>query len=150
MFRQALILVDVNEREHEALSFRDLSEWIREFEGRTHLLHLIKPFAVEDWGSRRFESAEAKSIRAAREALISLANDTGLLTANQVSISVRIGDEPAAVKEAIEIGADLIYIYSPSRRFFAWGGRTGYDVGYFVRHAPCPILVKPSRSELVR
>jgi nucleotide-binding universal stress UspA family protein len=116
------------------------------FHSRLHLLYVVEPPSLPEWGYAHLAIKDAKLQRAAKKRLQEFPLECGIDPALIDSAKVRSGDTELEICEAaIEEGIDLIAIASHGlgglkHTFF---GSTTEGV---VRRAPCPVLTVRERG----
>lgn len=134
------ILVPVDFSEGSQRALQAAAEWAERYGAALHLLYVIEPPTVPQWGYAFLAVREAKLRKEAETQL----NKLRELVSPEIPVTVEVlsgqGAEYEICKTAKERKAGLIIIgghgSSPIRR--AWLGSTAEQV---VRHAPCPVLV---------
>ena len=110
------------------------------FHSRLHLLHVVEPPVLPEWGYAHIPQREAKLRRAAEERLSQLPLECGINPGLVVSAKVRNGEaEDEICAAAAEERADLVVLASHGLGGIqhAFFGSTAERV---VRRAPCPVL----------
>ena len=110
------------------------------FHSRLHLLHVVEPPVLPEWGYAHIPQREARLRRAAEERLPQLSSECGIDPTLVVSTKVRSGEaEDEICAAAAEESADLIVLASHGLGGLqhAFFGSTAERV---VRRAPCPVL----------
>jgi nucleotide-binding universal stress UspA family protein len=118
----------------------------RAFHAGLHLLHVVEPPSLPEWGYAHLAVREARLHQAATERLPKLAVECGIDPALVRSTKIRHGDSETEIcDEAAAARSDLIVLAS-----HGLGGLT-HLVGAsatlrVVRHAPCPVLTVRDRA----
>jgi nucleotide-binding universal stress UspA family protein len=115
------------------------------FHSRLHLLHVVEPPVLPEWGYAHIPQREAKLRHAAEEKLPQFPAQCGIDVGLIQSVQVRSGDAAGEIcQAAAERHSDLIVLAShglggPQHAF------TGSTAEYVVRRAPCPVLTVRDR-----
>jgi nucleotide-binding universal stress UspA family protein len=136
--QRVLVPVDFSQTCRQGVAFAAaLGE---KFHAGLHVLHVVEPPALPEWGYAHLAVRDAKLRRAAEEKLPTLAADCGINPALVLSTKVGNGEADAVIcEEAAETDTDLIVLASHGlgRLPHVMVGSTTLRV---VRHAPCPVL----------
>lgn len=116
------------------------------FHSRLHLLHVVEPPVLPEWGYAHIPQREAKLRHAVEEKLPQLPAQCGIDTSLIQSVQVRGGEAADEICQAAgERSCDLIVLASHGLGGFqhAFAGSTAERV---VRRAPCPVLTVRDRE----
>jgi nucleotide-binding universal stress UspA family protein len=118
----------------------------RRFGSRLHLLHVVEPPVLPQWGYAHIPQREAALRRSAVEQLPSLPGECGLDAGLVQSVQVRSGEAGDEIcQAAAERQCDLVVLarHGLGGWRHAFSGSTAADV---VRRAPCPVLTVRGRD----
>jgi nucleotide-binding universal stress UspA family protein len=118
----------------------------RKFHSRLHLLHVVEPPVLPEWGYAHIPEREAKLRHEAEEKLPLLPARCGIGSELVQSVQVRSGEAADEICQAAgERSCDLIVLASHGlgRLQHAFAGSTA---GHVVRRAPCPVLTVRDRT----
>lgn len=116
------------------------------FRSRLHLLYVVEPPSLPEWGYAHLPLRDAKLQRAAEERLLQFPSECGIDPRLVNSSETRSGDADVEIcKDAVKRNIDLIVITSHGLGGLkhAFMGSTAERV---VRHAPCPVLAVRDRA----
>ena len=136
--------IDFSSASRRGLAFA--ADVAKRFHSQLHLLYLVEPPSLPEWGYAHLAIREAKLRREAEERLPRFPLECGIEPALVRSVAVRSGDAEFGICEAaVEQGVDLIVMASHGLGGLkhAFIGSTAEGV---VRRASCPVLTVPERE----
>jgi len=136
--QEILVPVDFSAASKEALIVAD--HWAQRFAARLHLVYVIEPPTVPQWGYVFLVFREAKLRKTAEAQLRKLVQSVSTRAAVTTEVRSGYGAEYEICQLARKRKTNLIVIgshgASPIRRALM-----GSSAEHVVRHAPCPVLV---------
>jgi nucleotide-binding universal stress UspA family protein len=142
--QRILAPVDFSSASQHGLAFA--AALAERFHARLHLLHVVEPPVLPEWGYAHIPRREAKLRRAAEERLPQLPSECGINPGLIHSADIRSGEAGDEIcKAAAEDHSDLIVLASHGLGGLqhAFVGSTAERV---VRRAPCPVLTVRDRA----
>lgn len=141
--KSLLVPVDFSAASRHGLAFA--ASLAGQFHARLHLLHVVEPPVLPQWGYARIPRRESRQRIAATEGLPKLPSECGFDPALVASTQVRLGQaEDEICRFAVEGPVDLIVMAC-----HGLGGLQRALVGStterVVRRAPCPVLTMRER-----
>jgi len=141
--RRILAPVDFSPASQRGLAFA--AALAGRFHSQLHLLHVVEPPVLPEWGYAHIPQREARLRHAAEERLPRLPSECGINPALVASTKIRSGEaEDEICKAAAEERADVVVLASHGLGGIqhAFFGSTAERV---VRRAPCPVLTVRER-----